>query len=115
MKIKSSILIIALSINSVAAQNVEKAKQILDQLSVKTKTYQTVKANFSYTLENKADEIREIQEGTLITKDEKYFLSIGGQEIICDGKVIWTYLPDAGEVQISNVPSDERKRGGAVH
>lgn len=108
---KNKILGLALVLLSgmVTGQNVEKAKEVLDALSAKTKTYKTVKASFTYTLENEADKMREVQEGTLITKGDKYYLSIGGQEIISNGEVIWTYLPDAGEVQITSVPSAEEK------
>jgi outer membrane lipoprotein-sorting protein len=91
------------------AQSDAKAKKILDDLSAKTKVYKSINASFSYTLENQADDIKETQEGSLITKGEKYRLSIAGQLIICDGKSIWTYLPDAEEVQITSVPTAAEK------
>ena len=34
-------------------------------------------------------------------KGKKFKVDISGQEISCDGKIIWTYLEDANEVQIS--------------
>lgn len=84
----------------------QKAKDILDQLTAKTKAYKTIYAQFEYTLSNKAEGIKETQTGTLMTKGDMYHLIIDNQEIICDGKTIWTYLKDAGEVQVNNVPED---------
>lgn len=85
------------------AQTDAKAKEILDQLSAKTKSYSTIKADFNYTLDNKADQIHDTQAGTIATKGNKYYLKIAGQEIRCDGNTVWTYLIDAEEVQISEV------------
>ena len=88
------------------AQTDEKAKVILDKLSVKTKAYKSIKADFNYTLDNKADGINETQSGSIATKGEKYLLKIAGQEIRSDGSSIWTYLKDAEEVQITEVDED---------
>jgi outer membrane lipoprotein carrier protein len=103
-----SILLLVVTLTA-TSQTDNKAKAILDQLSLKTKAFKTVKASFTYTLENKADDIKESQEGSLLTKGEKYRLSIAGQLIICDSKSIWTYLPDAEEVQITSVPTAAEK------
>ncbi len=87
----------------------EKAKSILDELSKKTKAYTSVKADFSYTLDNPQEKINETQKGNLIVKGNKYKLSIAGQEITCDGKTMWTYMKDAGEVQIDNAPDPNKE------
>ena len=87
----------------VQAQTDAKAKDILDRLSVKTKAYKSIKADFNYTLDNKADGINETQSGSIAIKGSKYLLKIAGQEIRSDGKSIWTYLKDAEEVQITEV------------
>lgn len=88
---------------SLYAQTDPKAKEILDQLSAKTKSYSTIKADFNYTMDNQAEDIHETQAGSIATKGNKYYLRIAGQEIRCNGKTIWTYLKDAGEVQISEI------------
>ncbi|MBU0487915.1 MAG: outer membrane lipoprotein carrier protein LolA [Bacteroidetes bacterium] len=84
----------------------KKAKAILDAVSAKTKTYTSMQIDFSYTMENKKDNINESQDGNITLKGEKYYLSIAKQEIICDGKTVWTYLKEVNEVQI-NAPSEE--------
>jgi outer membrane lipoprotein-sorting protein len=89
------------------AQEDAKAKAILDEVSAKTKTYNNIKADFSYTLENKDAKINETQEGKIIIKGSKYRLEIAGQEVMSDGKNVWTYLKDANEVQINNVDNSD--------
>ncbi len=88
------------------AQEDTKAKAILDELSKKTKAHKTIYAEFEFSLENEAEKVSETQKGFIYSKGEKYYLSLGGQEIICDGKTIWTYMKDAKEVQISDVPAE---------
>ena len=92
----------------------EKAKGILDELSKKTKGYTSIKADFSFTLENPQEKTSETKKGTLIVKGAKYKLSISGQEISCDGKTLWTYIKDANEVQIDNAP-DPNKEENAIN
>lgn len=89
------------------AQEDEKAKSILDKLSAKTKSYTTIKADFTYTMINKTDGINESQNGKIDIKGDKYFLSIQGQDVISDGKNIWTFLKESDEVQINSMSEDE--------
>ena len=99
----SVVMIFLTSMTMSYGQTDQKAKEILDKLSAKTKAYSTIKADFNYTLDNQAEDMHETQQGTLAIKGSKYYLKIAGQEIRCDGKVIYTYLKDAGEVQISEL------------
>ena len=84
-----------------------KAKAILDGVSAKSRTHQAVSVRFTYSMENIRDDIYETQEGSLLLKGEQYKLKLAGQEIICDGSTLWTYLPDAEEVQISEPEYEE--------
>ncbi len=65
-----------------------------------------MKAEFSYTLENPQAKIKETQSGSILLSGAKYKLDIAGQEVICDGKTIWTYMKEAKEVQINDVDPD---------
>ena len=47
------------------------------------------------------------QEGSIQIKGDQYFLSIAGQDVISNGKDIYTVLKDAEEVQINNVPEED--------
>ena len=86
----------------------KKATTILDEVSNKTKSYKNLKIEFTYKMENKADNINESKDGTILIKGDKYNLDISGQNVICDGKTLWTYIKEADEIHINNVnPDDE--------
>lgn len=78
-----------------------KAKQILDEVAAKTKGYQTIRADFSFTLENTQAKVTDTQTGKIIIKGDKYKIDLMGVDTYFDGKTIWMYLRDAGEVNIS--------------
>jgi outer membrane lipoprotein-sorting protein len=80
----------------------KKAKTILDELSTKTKSYTSIKSEFSFTFSNKEGKVTETQNGTVYLKGDKYKLELKGQDIYSDGKTMWTHVKDAKEVQINN-------------
>ncbi len=84
----------------VTAQEDQKAKGILDQMSDKYQSIPSYKTNFIYRLHNKVENIDEEFSGEIIVKGEKYVLFMSDQEIYNDGKTIWTFLADANEVNI---------------
>ena len=90
---------------SVMAQSEVKAKAILAEVSKKYRSYDVIKTEFSYTLENPEVKIKETQSGTLFVKSKlnKYKVILKGQELISDGKNQWTYLKVDKEVQLSEV------------
>lgn len=81
------------------SDNDPKAKAILDELSAKTKTYSTIKTDFTIQLTNKQGKVTETQNGTVQLKGDKYKLQLPGQVILSDGKYTWTYMKEAGETQ----------------
>lgn len=87
------------------AQTDAKAKEILAAVSKKYRSYDIVKTDFSFTLNNEKAKVKEIQQGTLYVKANanKYKVAMTNQDLISDGKVQWTYLKNDQEVQISNV------------
>jgi len=90
---------------SAFAQIDSKAKKILDDLSAKTKSYTSIKAEFTKVLEKK-DKSKETQDSKLETKGNKYKLTIPGHEIYCDGKTVWDFVKEANEVIIKDMESD---------
>lgn len=90
---------------SAVAQSEAKAKAILAEVSKKYRSYDVIKTDFSYTLENPQAKIKETQSGTLYvrSKANKYKIILKGQELISDGKNQWTYLKADKEVQLSEV------------
>lgn len=99
-------LILLLTIGMMA-QNDKKAQTILNDLSATTKSYKSIRIEFTYKMENAAKKINESYKGVLISKGDKYKLTFSGQEVICDSKTVWTYLKDANEVQINSVNTDD--------
>ncbi|HET6227852.1 MAG TPA: outer membrane lipoprotein carrier protein LolA [Bacteroidia bacterium] len=86
---------------TINAQTDPKAKVILDDVSAKTKSYTSIKADFSFVTEKK-DKTKETQNGKIQIKGNKYKLEIPGHEIYCDGKTVWDFIKDANEVQIKD-------------
>jgi outer membrane lipoprotein-sorting protein len=87
------------------AQSEAQAKTILAEVSKKYRSYDVIKTDFSYTLENPQANLKETQTGTLYVKSKanKYKIILKNQELISDGKNQWTYLKADKEVQLSEV------------
>ena len=98
------LLIGVITIKSEAqASNDPDAKKILDAVSTKFKTFKTVKATFTYKVENTAGKVLSSKTGSVFMKSTKYRVTIVGQEIFCDGTNVWTYDKAANEVTISKL------------
>jgi outer membrane lipoprotein carrier protein len=89
--------------SSLFAQNDPAAKQVLDAVSAKFKTFKTVQATFAYKVENAAGKALSTKTGTIWMKGTKYKILFGGQEIYSDGKTVWNYDKNAKEVTISAI------------
>ncbi len=100
---KRIILLAAIFITAATYAQDKKAAALLDEVSQKTKSYKSFKADFSYTMENKSAKINESKTGTLLVSGDKYRLTVVGQLVICDGRTIWTYIKESNEVQINNL------------
>jgi len=81
------------------------AKKILDKVSANTKAYKDLSIVFKYTIENKQQDISETHDGFAFMQGLKYKIIIPGNEIISDGKTIWSVQSEAEEVTIS-APSE---------
>ena len=88
------------------AQDVNKAKEILNKVSAQYKKFSNLKVDFKYINEVQGDKkFREEEKGTLSLKKTKFELDMTDQVVISDGKTLWTYIKDAKEVQINNYSS----------
>ena len=97
------ILLFAFAINANAqSPEVLKAKDILDKIAVKTKGYSTIRAEFSFTIENLQANIKEANTGKITIKGNKYKVELMDTETYFDETTLWTYMPDANEVNISD-------------
>jgi len=94
---------LCISVPVVAQKNDPAAKQILDGVSAKFKTFSSVQAGFSYKVEDANGKTMSSKKGTVWMKGSKYRVSFGGQEIFSDGKTVWNYDKSTNEVTINDV------------
>lgn len=83
------------------AQTAPLGKDVIKSFSEKMKSYQSIKASFTFTLENIKENISDSHEGKLLLKGSKYFIDLMGMEIYFNGTTKWQYIPEAKEVTIS--------------
>ncbi|WP_251622150.1 LolA family protein [Odoribacter lunatus] len=100
------ILLFSFILTPVLAQDT--AKDILDKSANKIKAYSAVEIDFCLTMENKEENIREEHKGKAYMKGNLYKLEVMDVINYYDGKNIFTYIPEAQEVNIKN-PSDEEE------
>lgn len=88
-----------------AQKNDPAAKQVLDAVSAKFKTFNSVQASFTYKVEDAKGKAMSTKTGTVWMKGNRYRVSFGSQEIFSDGKTTWNYDKSTNEVTINNVES----------
>jgi len=95
-----------------------KAKQILDEVSEKTRGYASIYADFTFSTENEEMDIDESNDGTIKIKGKKYNLKMKGLkgsqqeseyilEMFSDGTVLWNYMKEGNQVIISDIDNEE--------
>ena len=84
------------------------AKDVLDRLSVTTKSYKNMTVGFDFIFTNKNQNINEKQKGNLVLQEEMFRLEMQEQIIINDGESQWIYLADMNEVQIMDHDPEEQ-------
>ena len=105
---KKIFLISLIIAGSVAFAQDKKATALLNEVAAKTQSYEHIRIDFEYKMTNKSQNINESMDGVLLSKGEKYRLNVAGQQIISDGKTMWTFLESVNEVQI-NEPMDDNE------
>lgn len=81
----------------------KRAESILDQMSKKYQNMKTFSASFTYGADD-----RRATSGSIITNGTKFKLNMAGQEIMNNGKEIYTFMPDVNEVNITSFnPGDD--------
>jgi len=102
------IIVALLAVNVSVAQTDAKAKEILDEVSAKTKTFKSMSADFVFSMVNDEMDIDEHNEGSIKVKGQKYAVKLPdlGVEVFSDGKTIWNYMKDGNQVTISSIEDD---------
>ena len=102
MKNLLSVFLVFIAIISVSAQYDPKALEVLDAMGEKYKSLPSYELNFTFTQTNDVEKVNEEFKGKLSVKDEKFHMVLPEQEVINNGATVWTYLPEAKEVNIDN-------------
>jgi outer membrane lipoprotein-sorting protein len=108
-KMKRLLQIIALLFISfnLQAQNSQKAKDLLDQVSAKVKSYQNISIDFKYSLTNPKENLNQESKGNVIMQGNKYVLNFMGVTKIYDGKKIYNIVPEDEEISISKFDEND--------
>lgn len=88
------------------AQYDPKALETLDAMSKKYQAIPSFEANISYMLTNDVEKISEEFKGKITVKGNKFRLVLPEQEVINNGMYVWTYLPEAKEVNVDKAEND---------
>ncbi len=84
------------------AQEDPEAEKILAALSHKSKALQPFRVVFDITTVDLQNKTQNTAHGELLLDGRKYVLKNGSSEIYFNGKTLWNYLPDVGEVNVMN-------------
>ncbi len=93
------LLLITFSVASQAQD--KKAKNLLDQVTAKIRSYDNITIDFKYALNNSRENINQESKGNVTLKDNMYVLNFMGVTKIFDGKKTYTINPEDEEVTIS--------------
>ena len=107
-KVLFAVLLFTIGNTSIAHAQFDKAsKKVLDKLSAKYSSFNTIKADVVISFED-ADKQKHVDEGTLAMEraSGKFKIDLGGHEIINNGKTQWTVLKDLGEIQVADAEKD---------
>lgn len=102
MKTLASIALFILISFNLQAQD-KKAKDLLDQVTAKVKSYDNIVIDFKYALNNSKENINQESKGNVTMKGNMYVLNLMGVTKIFDGKKIYTINPEDEEVSISKL------------
>jgi outer membrane lipoprotein-sorting protein len=84
-----------------------KSRAILNKVSEKATSYKNMKFDFTYIMIDKKNKVNDTLKGKIVVSGNKFNLDFMERKIISDGKTVWTYDPDAEEIQIDNVKDDQ--------
>lgn len=81
----------------------KKAKELLDQVTAKIKSFDNIVIDFKYTLNNSKENINKESKGNVVIEDNKYVMNFMGVTKIFDGKKTYTIVPEDEEITISGL------------
>lgn len=107
MKKATAIIGIILTFMVGTAQAQTMASELVKNTIDNINKHKNVEFVFDYDMSNETIAVTESASGTAYMQGEAYKMEIEGQQIISDGKTLWTYLIDDEEVMVSNPTDDD--------
>lgn len=104
-----SLFVLTISL-SVQAQDPQKAKKMLDEVSSKIRSYKNIVIDFKYSASNPRKNLNQESKGNVAQEGNKYVLNFMGITRIFDGKKVYNIVPEDEEITISTF--DDKKDDG---
>lgn len=89
------------------AQDTKAAQKLLNQVSTKIASFETMTFEFDYVLENRQENIKQETNGSVTVSGDRYKLLFLGAEQLFDGKKTYTIVPENEEITITSVEETE--------
>jgi len=87
---------------SMAAQDADKARALLEDVYSKVKSYDNILVDFKYSLQNTEANINQETRGDVVLEGDKYLFNYLGSQQLYDGKKVYTIVPENEEVTIED-------------
>lgn len=110
---KKCLLIILFSILYLSG-SAQSAEDFLNKVIEKNKSYNDISINFEYSFYDVESGISDITNSYAYMKGNSYIVKIDDQEMISDGKTLWTHFIDDQEVMISDVTEESNNSPLAI-
>ena len=105
---KNNLLLIIFTISQIVSfAEDDKTDKILEDLSVKTKSYNYMDVDFDFNFLNTTQGINENQKGNIKINENKFRLDLNQQLIISNDSIQWIYLKESNELQIMEYDSED--------
>ena len=107
MKFKNYLLFVFIGIvTNLWSQNSAKAQKLLELASKQMESYENIKFEFSYVLNNRIEQINQESSGKVTVANEKYKLNFLDAIQLFDGEVLYTIVPENEEITVTK-PQEE--------
>lgn len=90
-----------------SAQNAEKAKHLLDEVSARVKGYQNITIDFKYSVSSPKGSGDRESKGNVVLEGNRYVLNFMGVTRIFDGRKVYNIVPEDEEITISSGDSQK--------
>ena len=92
----------------------QSAEDFLNKVIEKNKSYNDISINFEYSFHDVESGMSDITNSYAYMKGNSYIVKIDDQEMISDGKTLWTHFIDDQEVMISDVTEESNNSPLAI-